>query len=171
MIIIKNVILYDPYGHVVGFVEFKNAVGGTAVKLRNNLADIHFDLSINEHIFNVEKRDFITEINPPIQLDNEIRISITQQNGNTTTTLAHGIINENQRPFSKALSKLPPLKSILQDTCGGIDRTEHSEIQPTATAAVHEIDEVLRAVCRVNDQGKGMCETCPYRGAFYGEVM
>ena len=33
--------------------------------------------------------------------------------------------------------------------------------------AVKEIDEILRKVCII-DEGRGQCETCPYREHFFG---
>jgi|GEM_PF-2979511 len=34
-------------------------------------------------------------------------------------------------------------------------------------AAIKEIDEVLRKVCTIDADGKGQCETCPYRDHFF----
>jgi len=48
--------------------------------------------------------------------------------------------------------------------------TEHAPIRRKyKTEAAREIDEMLRAVCTVDDKGKGMCEICPYREHFFGE--
>jgi len=160
---IKNVILYDPYASVVGFVELKNYGGGkTKIRVKDNLADADLTLTINGQIYNMTDQG-------DIDLEKEIRVSITQRNGNTTTTIASGELNINQ-PFSKSLATLPPLKAILQDiNTQSIDRTSVDKVEGKSNSAVREIDEILRAVCTVDDKGKGICEMCPYREFFFGE--
>ena len=175
-IVIKNVILYDPYQHVVGFVELKNMGDTTYIKVRHNLADTKIELAINDYTYNLVAREFITELSPPIDLDRQILVSITHTKGNTTTTLASGDINIDRQPFSKALSRLPPLQAMLQDTKDTpIDRSGAppppiiDTLEQINSSAIKEIDEILRLVCTIDDEGKGICEICPYREFFYGE--
>jgi hypothetical protein len=37
--------------------------------------------------------------------------------------------------------------------------------------AIKEIDEILRKVCIIGENGKGQCESCPYREHFFGEAV
>jgi hypothetical protein len=168
--------LYDPYGHVVGFVELKNA-GSTFIKVKHNLAAVRLTMKINDDKYSMTVKDFTAQSPTPLDLDAEIKVEITERNGNTTTTLASGIINEeiSQKPISRSLSSLPPIAAILSDTEQGITRPapifpvpEEEKEEQSQTSAIHEIDEVLRAVCQIDDKGKGVCQSCPYRDFFYG---
>lgn len=156
MLTIKNVILYDPYGAVVGFVELKNIADQTVVRIKHNITDDRVVTTINGQIYNP-----LVQIH--LDLAREINIAITQTNGNTTTVVASGSINTEAPPATKVAGAL---KSILQDTEQGINRETVEEYRMQAT---REIDEVLRAICRIDDKGKGMCECCPYRDYFFGE--
>jgi MoaA/NifB/PqqE/SkfB family radical SAM enzyme len=174
VIIIKNVILYDPYGHVVGFVEFKNANGVTHMKVKHNLSAIRLTMAVNDDKYNMTVKDFTAESKVPIDLDSEIRVEITEKNGNTVATLASGVINEEQaKPISRSLNTLPPIAAILNHTEEGIIRPAPIfPVEETSqTSAIREVDEVLRAVCQIDEKGKGMCESCPYREFFFGEQV
>ena len=37
-----------------------------------------------------------------------------------------------------------------------------------AKEAVKELDEALRAICIIDENGKGQCGSCPYREHFFG---
>jgi hypothetical protein len=173
VIVIKNVILYDPYGHVVGFVELKNAGAGTYIKVKHNLAGIRLTLSINDDTHDMNIKDFATETSTPIDLDAQVKVSITERVGNTTTTLAYGSINEDEAK-QITVPSTGALNEILQETEQGIIRPEPTiaiEEPPVKTSAVREIDEALRAICMIDEKGKGVCEMCPYRDFFYGETI
>ena len=53
-----------------------------------------------------------------------------------------------------------------EDTSADIYIEEHNAIQDIGSA-VREVDEVLRAVCAVEDPEKGPCCRCPYRDYFF----
>ena len=178
MVIIKNVILYDRYQHVVGFAELKNLDGATQFKVKHNLADADLTLVIKagdeDFSFKMNKKNFEGTLSGAIDLDGEIIVNLTQKDGDTVTVFASGSLNVSKKPFSKALSTLPPLKSILTDTEKGINRQKAADKEiekPAASRAAREIDEILRAICSVDDKGKGICETCPYRDYFFGETF
>jgi len=185
MISIKNVILYDHYQHVVGFVELKNIDQETLVKIKHNLDVTDLILSITvraeNFAFKMGEKNFSTSIKKQLDIDAEVVVAIMQKAEDDITTLASGIINP-AGPFKMGQAKDgrmpladPPedlqavgaLKSILQDTQD--TRIDRQNQTAPKTKAAREIDEVLRAVCTINDQGKGMCETCPYRDHFFGE--
>jgi len=192
---IKNVILYDHYQHVVGFVELKNIDAVTHIKVKHNLQESDVIVSVQNGARPPFYKGGIDvtggfSVSPPADLDDEVVICLVQKNGNTVTTLASGIINPNivhekptldaclpkgvacdsgvgysPQPFSKSMANLPSIKSILKDTETPIDRTGAVK----KTAAAREIDDILRAVCMVDSKGKGICQTCPYREFFFGE--
>ena len=163
---IKNVILYDQYAQVVGFVELKNHAELTEVKVKHNLDVGTLMVTIvagDKHNFEMVGKTFSYNITQAVNLDGEVFVTLGD--------VASGVINPKtggvpceplEKPQGKAVGAL---KSILEDTNkAGIVRDG-----ALVTNAAREIDEVLRAVCSINAQGKGMCEQCPYREFFYGE--
>ena len=169
---IKSVILYDNYQNVVGFVEFKNLEANSSIKVKHNLDVKELILSINagteNHVFNMSDKNFAAGINREINLDQEVAVVLLQKEANNLTTVASGIINPSQNPpehVHDGLIAVGALKSILNDTAKSpIDRHPSHK-----TKAAREVDEILRAVCSIDNRGKGMCESCPYREFFYGE--
>jgi hypothetical protein len=145
-ILIRNVILYDRFGNVVGFVEFKKIDGVTHIRAKHNLI-VNPKLTINGKVFKMQDQG-------SIDLSGEILIDLEG--------LASGELNSQAIRSASGESAEPPgaLKSILADTSQGIIRP----LEPKK-----EIDQVLRAVCSIDDRGKGICEGCPYREHFYGE--
>ena len=180
MIVIKNVILYDQYQHVVGFVELKNN-GQTQIKVKHNLADTDIIMTVTcggeEFIFNMDKKIFESSFPRMIDIESEIVVTLTHKDGNTVTKYAEGSLGMKSapKPFSKSIASLPPLKSILEDTDKKKierEKPDSKKIEKTVnTRAAREIDEVLRAICTIDDKGKGICESCPYREYFYGETV
>jgi len=173
---IKNVILYDGYQHVVGFVELKNIANLTEVKVKHSLDVVELILSISadgkSHNLKMSGKNFTSSIKQEIDLTDEVTATILQQDGGNVITLASGVINprcpyDNISPIAQSggVPAMGALKSILNDTAkSSIDRQVGFR-----THAAREIDEVLRAICTVDDKGKGICESCPYREFFYGE--
>jgi len=158
---IKNVILYDPYSSVVGFVEFKTFGTSTEIRAKHNIGEDNLILSVNDMTFAMRGDDFVTGTKTAINFDEEIIVVVAKKEGNDITTLASGSLN-----LGKTLAKpaVSPLNTIIQETERGIERTsEHT------TSAAREIDEILRAVCSIDDKGRGVCESCPYREHFFGE--
>ena len=170
MLVIKNVILYDPYQNVVGFCELKNLDDRTSVKLKHNLAPSP------DTIVTINGEAVRGDSIESIDLEDEIMVCIIQKTGNTVATLASGIINPRPidmppSPLSKTFASLPPLKSILAETSiTSIDRGgDHKPCHKTIAA--REIDQVLRAVCQIDDNNQGVCKTCPYREFFFGDTV
>jgi hypothetical protein len=159
---IKNVILYDPYSSVVGFVEFKTFGTSTEIRAKHNIEG-DLILSVNDLAFNMRGPDFITSIRTPIDFDAEVIVVVAKKEGNDITTLASGSINLG-KTSALAVTK-GGLADILKDTEQPIERTAPQR----QTGAAREIDEILRAVCSVDVNGKGICESCPYREHFFGE--
>ena len=71
-----------------------------------------------------------------------------------------------------------PVKTSATSVAAVLDDTEFLPIsrrlkdddgQTYKTRAAREIDDVLRTVCMVDDEGKGVCSACPYREFFFGE--
>ena len=161
--------LYNPASNVVGFVELKNEVDTTAVKIKHSLADPDTMLTLNGEVVG-------PIIAPALDLDAEIVACIVKREGKELATLASGIINPiimqkrefdngvTSRVVSKSLSNLPPIKAMLRDTA-----KTPIERNIAKSAAAREIDNILRAVCKIDDAGKGMCECCPYRDFFFGD--
>ena len=175
-LVIKNIILYDNYQQVMGFVELKNLGSITEIKIKHNLDDKDLILTVatskDSHTFNVGDKHSFMSIKREINLDEQVAISLIQKNENEFITIATGIINEMRDIMMKAdLSIEPPrvvgaLKSILEETA-----VTPIERNPHRTMASREIDEVLRAVCTIDDKGKGICENCPYRDFFYEDKI
>jgi len=176
MIFIKNVILYDHYQNVVGFVELKNVEGRTRVKIKHNV-----QTKTDNIIATVNNNIVGDEITPPINLEDEIVVCLIQKDNSKVTTLASGILNPRAtvlpavgaqmqieaepHALNSITEQISPLRAIL-------DATENTPIDRTVIAkptAKHEIDEILRAVCTIGGDKKGVCVTCPYRDYFFGE--
>ena len=189
MVNIKNVILYDHYQHVVGFVELKNFDQMTDVHVKHNLDEEELILSVTaggaNHAFRMEGKSFSTAIKQQIDVTEEVVVAIIQRQGEAVVTVASGVINpeepfklgkakDGRMPLAEPLQEqiqetqaVGALKSILNETkCSRIDRHASTGY---STNAAREIDEVLRAVCTIGDNGKGLCESCPYREFFYGD--
>ena len=208
---IKNIILYDPWHQVSGFIEFKKSQPGkTFLKLRHTFPQSELVLSVTadgkSHIFAVKSMHENCEIAAGIDLCSEVFACIMHRVGNKVTTLASGAINLTEDQSSSASEPLGGgAASVLTEERGLSDRTEdvrkpsefpqrargatgaappqqtgclHAIVEETENApikraggekplAVREIDEALRAVCCIDDKGKGMCESCPYREYFY----
>lgn len=168
MLFIKNVILYDNFQNVVGFAELKNVDGYTAVRARHNFS--------GEIIVTVNNEIVGDKIDPQLNLEGEVIVCLVQKDGRVIQTVASGIINPAPSQTTKAVSKSlakaaevlevrSPISRMIDAVKHGIDRTE----APKKTAAAREVDEVLRAVCQIDEHKKGMCESCPYRDFFYGD--
>lgn len=168
MVIIKNVILYDTYQNVVGFCELKNVDGQTRVKVKHNLNGVELLTTINGAVAG-------DTVFPEINLEREVMVCLLQKNGNAVSTYASGIINPKpptanlpSKPFSKSIAALPPLQAILADTA---EKPIKRNTAVKTADTIREIDEVLRAVCTIDERKKGACQTCPYRDFFYGEEI
>ena len=187
-LVIKNIILYDPWQQVSGFVELKTGNSGkTQVKVRHNLYDKDLLLSIvaggESQVFTLPERTSTHEISAAIDMTKEVVACLMQKDGNKVSTLASGAINlmSNEKLI---MNNVGIIDNIVPEGRGGLEVIlADTEILPISrkvmddtpktyqTEAAHEIDELLRAVCTVDDQGRGICETCPYREHFFGEPI
>jgi len=57
-------------------------------------------------------------------------------------------------------------EKIVRLPAGGI--AQGGVMGGNAPSPVKEIDEILRAVCSVDEKKRGVCASCPYRDYFYG---
>jgi hypothetical protein len=162
---VKNVILYNPYGTVVGFCELRNQNGATAVTVKHNLNEPDLITTINNEICG-------TEIRPALDLSAEVMACIVKKTNAILETVASGIINPREVPVLAGVAShtaaQSTLKKIINETReSSIDR--QNAVGVDTANPVKEIDEVLRAVCMLDGNGKGLCQLCPYREFFYGE--
>ena len=196
-VLIKNIILYDPYQHVSGFVELRTdsryesvhsdggaiKTGGTAVKLRHNLSVDDLLLSVfaggESHVLNIHEQNQTLHIPETVDFSKEIVVCVMKKEGSKVSTLASGAINLSEKSELRCADSsvsLPepsvsPLSIVLDDT-GHLPisrKLADGNSKKYQTDAAREIDELLRAVCTVDENGKGICETCPYREHFFGE--
>jgi len=144
--------------------------------------DAQCAFSRNSHVLNVNENNQTLQIPEVIDLSREVVICLMGKEGNKVSTLASGAINltknasieEKQiQASAENLTDSPNLLVNSSDTTPlsvVLDETEHLPIgRKYKTEAAREIDEMLRAVCTVDEKGKGQCETCPYREHFFGE--
>ena len=175
-VVIKNVILYDSWQHVCGFVEFKTSAGKTLVKIRHNLSDslIMTIAAKQNHTFNVTNTSQSFEISGEMDLNSFVKVCLMQRDGQTSTVLANGAIN-----VLKEVNESVPAEISKSSLRTVIDETEHLPLsRKTAQSdnqyenrAAREIDELLRQVCSISSDGRGNCDTCPYRDHFFGETL
>jgi len=219
VLVIKNIILYDQWQHVSGFVELRTAHDGTTVKVKHNLVQKELMLSLTaggeSHVFALSKRSDSFQLPGTIDLAREVVACVIHKDNEKVNTLASGAINlaggaanhptacgdsplqggelvsgsyqEQALGKSRQLSPLlggvapqsgdgvvlevtPPLTAILDDT-ELLPISRKTSDEKYKTSAAREVDEVLRAVCTIDDQGKGICEICPYREFFFGETV
>jgi len=140
---VKNIILYDELGNVSGFVEFKIHRDQTDIKVRHNLGVGDYSLSVvaGKVIRDFELTGETFEFRGRVDVSKEIFVCIKSKG----KTLASGIINQGSLAVARDDAK---------------------------TLAVKELDEAIRAVCvTIDENGKGQCETCPYREHFFGHAM
>ena len=180
---IKSVILYDPYQHVVGFVEFKSFGDATEIRTRHNLAErdlaVHITADGASHTIPIgASGDHTTHIKAAIDLTREIVAVIMQKHASGVTTLASGSINLGKATAggASAATFRSGLGQILKDTertpvnrGGAVGDVVGGPGGVVKSAATREIDEILRAICACESDGKGVCEMCPYRDFFFGE--
>lgn len=138
---IKNIILYDRTGAVVGYIEIRPTDDGTHLRLKHALTVKGLMLSLV--IDGVNKVLKITgnlteyKLQTKIDLDYEIFACIVQQSGNEMLSLASGAINLNHLKGQQA---------------------------------VQEIDYAMKKICSVDAHGHGECEKCPYRDYFFKQA-
>jgi hypothetical protein len=138
-LITKNIILYDEFGGVSGFAEFKIRANKTDIKVRHNLGvdASQFSVVTNGELANVFKifgASSNFELHDRVDFEKEIFVCVK----GGEATLASGVINQ-----------------------GVVERRE---------VVVKEVDEVLRKACVIDEEGRGQCESCPYREYFFGAV-
>jgi len=147
----KNIILYDEFGSVSGFAEFKIRSNKTDIKVRHNLGGDTLQLSVianggTAKVFRITGASSNFELRERVETEKEIFVLLKKGDG----TAASGVINQGQIDRQ-------------------IEIPEVAETNPVD--AVQELDEVLRKVCIIDEDGRGQCETCPYREHFFGEIL
>jgi len=147
-LITKNIILYDGRGGVSGFAEFKIRSHKADIKVRHNLGPDLMQFSVLANggaamVFKIAGTVASFELFDRIDAEKEIFVLL----GRDGETLASGVVNQ-----------------------GLVDRqvevSEKVTVEP-----VKELDEILRKVCVIDENGQGQCETCPYREHFFGEAL
>jgi len=147
----KNIILYDEFGGVSGFAEFKIRSNKTDIKVRHNLNEAVLQLSVMANgegakVFNITSVSSSFELRDHVDAEKEIFVVLRKGE----EVLASGVINQGQ-----------------------IDRRlEVTELaHENAVAVVKQLDEALRKVCIIDEDGQGQCSHCPYREHFFGGVV
>ena len=150
-LITKNIILYDEFGNVSGFAEFKIRSNKADIKVRHNLGNDVLQLSVVANgeaakLFKITGASSNIELLDRVDAEKEIFVCLRKDE----VTIASGVINQ-----------------------GSIDRRiEVPEVVETShVEAVKELDEVLRRICVIDENGRGQCESCPYREHFFGGVV
>jgi hypothetical protein len=175
---IKNVILYDNWQHVVGFVELKTEGAETHVRAKHSIGADDLAMVING-------QTVAGDTTAAIDLDAEVEVALVQKTGASMETVASGTLglplhgaatrvpclgSSGVKPGqSEAAREAPALDRILAETAK--NPIERNGVSALKTRAAKEIDEVLRAVCQIDDNEKGICHSCPYREFFYGETI
>ena len=59
-------------------------------------------------------------------------------------------------------------KALVNEEVNAECQTDASRVNDNA---IKEIDEILRKVCVIDENGKGQCEGCPYREYFFGDAV
>jgi len=156
--VLKNIILYDPFGNVSGFAEFKIRQDRTNIRVRyNDGGGEVLTLSIVANgqparSFELAGVQSLFELRGYTDAEKEIFVCINKRESGEVKTLASGVIN--QAKIDKR-----------QEIC------EVAEAVEAKPVAVKELDEALRKICVVDENGKGQCETCPYREHFFGTAV
>lgn len=157
---IKNIILYDEHGNVSGFAEFKIRGHATNIKVRYNDgggAALQFSIVANGEAaktFRMTGVQSLFEMRGRIDAELEIFVSVSRCENGEMKTLASGVINENRINAEEHLS--------------GTAAEVHPEVPAVNHEALEELDEAIRKICVIDENGKGQCETCPYREHFFG---
>jgi len=150
-LITKNIILYDEFGSVSGFVELKIRSNKADIKVRHNLADMLLQFSVMANgeatkVFKITSASSTFEVRDNIDAEKEIFVCIRRGE----ETLASGVINQ-----------------------GFVDRRKKAPevIEEAPVEVVKELDDALRKICIIDEDGKGQCSGCPYREHFFGEAL
>lgn len=182
--VIKNIILYDAFGNVSGFAEFKIRGDRTNIRVRYNDGDsevLLFSIVANgapARVFEISGVQSFCEFREFIDAEKEIFICISRREGSEIKTLASGVVNQ---------AKLDKQKQAVSEISGNEIITDNEITDNTAEAAqvsapkqpdqvsdlvaVRELDEALRKICIIDENGRGQCENCPYREHFFGAAV
>ena len=157
---VKNIVLYDLGGGVVGFAEFKIRRDRTDIKVRHNLREsaVVFKVIASGRAvaeFAVEGPLSFFEIHGRVDAESEIFAQLSRM-GDKADALASGAVNH-------GIISRDPVIVQKDPSLAGKDKAE--------IVAVRELDEALRAICVIDEHGKGQCETCPYREHFFGDAV
>lgn len=140
-VLIKNIILYDRVGAVAGFVEIRDQEKGTHLRLKHSLTAK--DLMLSMVIDGVNKVLKITGNLTEYDLQNKIDLDYE---------IFACIVQQTANEMVALASGVINLNHLKQKK------------------AVQEIDHAIKKICSVDAQGRGECETCPYREYFFKQA-
>jgi hypothetical protein len=165
---------------------FTESANSTAEE-RNLLLSVTAD-GAEPHVFAFSAVQAEFDIRARIDPACEIVVCIIGKKGASLATVASGAVNEgiggksadrgprtagdeelkakNERRVTADMPDItfpPPPTNTALDAAG--DTQEKAE--PVKSAEAREVDAVLRAVCEIDEGGRGVCETCPYRDYFF----
>ena len=140
-VLIKNIILYDRAGSVAGFVEIRDQEKNTHLRLKHSLTAK--DLMLSLVIDGVNK--------------------VLKVTGNLTEYDLQNKIDLEYEIFACIVQQR---ESEMVALASGVINLNHL----TQKNAVQEIDHAMKKICSVDAQGRGECETCPYRDYFFKQA-
>ena len=176
---VKNIILYDALQNVSGFVEFKIRADRTDIKVRyNSFAEEGLLLSVvaegeYSYVFSLAGDQSLFELKCRLEPAKEIFVCVIKKEGQEIRTLASGILNQDRKNLKKRAMNAKEIREEIDEIGRGEYYIEKDNgvrqliAEPVKTEEAQEVDEVLRKVCTIGDDGKGQCESCPYREHFY----
>lgn len=137
-VLIKNIILYDRAGAVAGFIEIRDLDKSTHLRLKHSLTVKDLMLSM-----------VINGVNKVLKI-----------NGNLTEYELQSKIDLDYEIFACIVQQT---RSEMVALASGVINLNHLKTKN----AVEEIDHAIKKICSVDAQGRGECETCPYRDYFF----
>jgi hypothetical protein len=174
---IKNIVLYDGFGNVIGFAEFKIRRDRTDIKVRHNLflgsKEVGEDERVGllfgvlaeghpEKVFVITGAQSFFEIRGRLNPEKEIFVRLGTRGGDEWQVLASGIVNQ-----TKVVSISRTTKVVAHED----DATEDLPVVADRVEAVEELNEALRHICIIDEEGRGQCDGCPYREYFFEKAL
>lgn len=186
--LVKNIILYDEFGNVSGFVEFKIRCDRANIKVRYNDgaggALLIFNVVANGETmkpFQITGVQSLFEVRSVIDAENEIFVCISKRVNGELKTLASGVVNEAkiQTPYKTDLNHhavsegahIASAEPVRDMSCLKTVEDVPKQQLVAKSEEVQELDEAIRKICTIDEDGKGQCESCPYREHFFNVVV
>ncbi len=140
-IYIKNIILYDALGSVAGFIEIRPTENKTHLRVKQSLNQRGLLLSL-----------VIDGVNKVLQLT-----------GPVTEFILQGTIDLDYEVFACIVRQVG--NEMVSLASGAINLNKLN-----GRNAIQEINTVIKNICRVDEQGNGQCDQCPYRDYFFKQA-